>query len=785
MTDSHRASHLARSRPSAAAALLALTAAPAALAQSHAGAQVPHHPSHASALSSRVHWVVPHAGAFAADGLASDVQVTSVDAEVLLVDGIARTTLTVHLANPASRDAEATLLLPVPKGAAVSGFDFEGDAAKSTAQLLSKDEATSTYASIVAKLKDPALLEFAGADTVRSSVFPVPAGGKQAVRLVLESVMEADGERYDYVLPRSESLATRAPWNVNVTVRSSRPVADVYSPTHDLRHAATGKRDHSYTVAASSGGMIEPGPLHLSVIHAEGPVSTTIFTSADPDGAGGYFLMLAGIAEGQGEGDAPPREVTIVIDRSGSMAGEKFDQAIAAARQVLEGLAYGESIQIIDYSADVALFAPSSVVKTKKTLPALRAYLDSLTANGGTNLDGALQAALAIPARENCVPVVLFLTDGLATEGETREHVIRERALENNRFGRRVFTFGVGNDVNAPLLDAVADRSRGYATYVRPGDDVEVAIGDVFQDLSGPAVTDLAFDVADADGAIDIRLVRDLYPGVMPDLFTGDRLLLLGRYTEARPAKLRLHGTRHGELKHWSLDVDFSKAKPRNAFVRRLWAMRRVAALEDDLRQKGADPSALTSLKDDPRFGETVAEMLDLATTHGVLTDSTAFLALEGTDLGNADALLATACTTNYANNTVRSGAHGVSQQANIGTNRSQAWCNSANVLYDANGQQVAATNVQTIRGRTFFRRGQRWTDGCLALSEEAADEPDRTVVIGSPEYAALLDELTHLGRAAHLSMQGEILLEKGGETVLIKAPEPPAPAQESAKRMW
>lgn len=765
-----------RTPRAAAAALLALLAAPAALAQAHAHAQAQ---THGVAPSTRGHWVVPHAGTFARDGLAPDVRVTSVDADVLLVDGIARTTLTVHLENPGSRQAEATLLLPVPGGAAVSGFDFEGKAPESTAQLLSRDEATSTYASIVARLKDPALLEFAGADTVRSSVFPVPAGGTQAVRLVLESVMEAQGNRSDYVLPRSESLAARAPWNVSVTARSSRRIADVYSPTHDLRPTA-GVGGHRYRIAPSAGGMIEAGPLRLSVIHAKGPVSTTIFTSADEDGPGGYFLMLAGIADGEVEGDAPPREVTLVIDRSGSMGGKKFDQAIAAARQVVEGLAFGEAVQIVDYSTDIGTFAPRAVVKTKESLPALRAYLDSLTSNGGTNLDGALQAALATPVTEGCVPVVLFLTDGLATEGETREHEIRRRALENNRFARRIFTFGVGNDVNAPLLDAVADRSRGYATYVRPSEDVEVAIGKVFDDLSGPAVTDLAFHVANDEGHRDVRLVRDLYPGgALPDLFLGDRLLLLGRYTEARPATLTLSGTRHGIPATWSLDVDFSTARPRNAFVRRLWAMRRVAALEDDLRQKGADPRALASLGDDPRFSETVAEMLDLATTHGVLTDSTAFLAREGTVLGDRDALLATACNDSLSNNAVRSGSHGVSQQANIYTNRAQGWCNTGNVLYDASGQQIAATNVQTIRGRTFFRQGTRWTDGCLALSNDDKTEPDRTVVVGSPEYAELLAELTELGRAAHLSMTGEILLEMKGSTVLIAQPTPPVETNE------
>ncbi len=726
------------------------------------GAAHPHH-----AWCANV--VVPQSRTFRTLEAAPELTITSVKADILIVDGLATTTLDIALANGGAQDTEAELLLPVPEGAVVCHFDFEGAATKPTARVLPREEARESYDAIVARLKDPALLEFAGSSLLRSSVFPVPSGRGQRVRVRYEHLLPSEGGRWDYELPRSESLATGAPWEVTLEVRSARPIADVYSPTHDLPRVEGDARRVKLT--ARPGQPMQPGALRVSVLLADGPLTTTLFTSADPSGQGGWFLLLAGLGEVPADLELPPREVTLVLDRSGSMAGEKFDQAKAAARQVLEGLAFGEAIQIIDYSNSVERFAPTAVIKSRDTLPALRAYIDGLTVGGGTNLDAALGAALEAPPTPGRLPVVLFLTDGLPTQGETREVAIRGRIERENVHKRRVFTFGVGNDVNAPLLDALAVGSRARASYVRPNEDVERAVADVFEDLSGPVVTDLEVNVENPDGSANTRLVRDLYPQVLPDLFRGDRLVLVGRYLGAAPARFLVSGRRATTATHWTLDYDFARALPRNGFVKRLWAMRRIAALEDTLRRTGADPSALASLRNDPKYAEIVTEMLELATHFGVLTDSTAFLALEGTQLGERETLVAQTTQRGLDNASCRTGLDGVAMQQNVAINRDQAWANYDNALFAANGVRVANPTVQTVQGRTFFRRGERWIDGALALSEgELA--PQRSVVFGTPEHSALVAELHEQGCAGTLALQGEILLRHRGETVLVTAPE-------------
>ena len=709
--------------------------------------------------------VVPQARVFRTIDGGPELAVSRVRADVRIVDGIATTTLDVEVSNPGAVQSEAELLLPVPEGAVVTHFDFEGAGVKPSARILPKDEARASYDAIVAKLRDPALLEFVGATLVRSSVFPVPSHGRQVVRVKYEEVLPAERGRWDYELVRSASLAGNVPWEVALDVSASSAIADVYSPTHDLELV---KREAQHVVLrARTGVAMQPGSLRVSVLAAKGALSTTLFASADPGGNGGWFLLLAGLGALPPDAKLPLREVTLVLDRSGSMAGEKFDQAKAAARQVLEGLADGEAISIVDYSTDVARFAPTAVIKSAETLPALRAYLDGLRVGGGTNLDGALAAALATPPLGDRLPVVLFLTDGRPTEGETRELEIQRRIERDNVHHRRVFTFGVGNDVNAPLLDSLATDSRARARYVRPSEDVERAVAEVFEDLSGPVVTDLAVVARNADGSESTRLVRDLYPQVQPDLFRGDRLLLVGRYLDRAPIRFEIRGQRGGAPGSWTLDYDFSKAAARNDFVPRLWAMRRIAALEDSLRRSGADATALAALREKPETKELVDEMLQLATRFGVLTDTTAFLALEGTVLGNAQQIAAATESLGFQNASCRTGLDGVAIQQNVALNRSQGWANFGNVLYNPAGELVVNPTVQTFAGRTFFRRGTRWIDGALAL-DGADKEPDRTVTLGTPEYEALVEELRAAGTAAQLAVEGDVLLRHKGETVLV-----------------
>ena len=403
--------------------------------------------------------------------------------------------------------------------------------------------------------------------------------------------MKADGNRIDYVLPRSESFeASTIPWSISLRISASAPISGVYSPSHQVAVEHTGNQ-HAL-VRTVGDKQIDPGPFRLSYLAQASSVNASLLAYPDARVGGGYFLLLAGVpADMQRQEAAIKREVTLVLDRSGSMQGEKIEQARSAALQVLEGIDEGEAFNIIDYSDTVAKFAEKPVIKNQTTLVQARAYIKRIKADGGTNIHDALVEAMRQPPTANMLPLTIFLTDGVPTAGETRETAIRKAVVAANVHKRRIFSFGVGYDLNAPLLTSISSATRATPTFVFPNENVEVKVSQVFKRLSGPVLADPQLATLDPAGAVTTRAVRDVLPGELGDLFEGDQLVILGRYESEDPLHFRLSGSYLGAPRTFDLKFDLSKATTRNAFVPRLWASRKIARLVEIITEAGADNS--------------------------------------------------------------------------------------------------------------------------------------------------------------------------------------------------
>ncbi|MBL8734214.1 MAG: VWA domain-containing protein [Planctomycetes bacterium] len=720
----------------------------------------------AAAAQSPSVWVVPGSAVLGAPGDRA-VTITAARAAVRIHDRAATTTLEVELHNSAGVPREAVLLLPVPDDAAVSGFTFDGAAAEPSARVLPRDEARRLYDQITARLKDPALLEFSGSSCLSSSVFPVPAGGVQHLRLTYDHVLDGDGDRVDYVLPRSELLTADVPWQITVELEARAPIGLCYSPSHQLDTTRRGPNVMTVRVAAAS--QRDPGAFRLCYTTAPTAQPTaTLFAYPDPTIGGGYFLLLASAP--RPEAGAPMRrEVTLVLDRSGSMAGPKLAQAKAAALQVLGGLADGEGIQVIDYGNDVRCAFPRPVGKTTTTAAAAQAWIEGMLPHGGTNLHDALLEALRAPVLPGTLPMVLFLTDGLPTVGPTSEKELREMVAAANTQRRRVFCFGVGNDVNSPLLDRIAESTRAAVTYVLPEEDVEVKVARAFARLDRPVLGEPKLGASDAAG---LSRLNEVLPARLPDLFAGEQLVVLGRYRGDADLRFVLQGQGRDGERRFAFDLPVHSASTRHNFVPRLWASRQIAFLVDELRQRGGERSALGTRRDafaDPRCRELRDEILRLSTRFGVLGEYTAFLATEGSRLDDWNGL-AMACQQALDGRAMatRSGSGAVNQGCNLWSQKQQATLNPRNVYLDQNLTAVSTANMFQVCDRAFYRRGDRWIDGNSVVRQQV--EPDERVAFASERFFQLVRRLEGEGRAGVLAMRGEILLELDGKNILVGA---------------
>ena len=540
--------------------------------------------------------------------------------------------------NTGSGVLEARFLFPLPPDAAVRGLTLLVDGKELTGKLMDANEARGTYEAIVRKQQDPALLEYAGRGLYRTSVFPIPAGAERTVQIKYSQLLPLRGGMVDLTLPvgtagrtagRAGSGKPVKKFTVDVRVGSDSPIRTVHSPTHDV---AVERPDDTHAVAKLDlENVVAPDDVRLLYGTADGMVGLNLVTYR-PDGAGdGYFLLLAAPEVPRPDSEPPPRTLSFVVDTSGSMQGEKIEQARGALQFLLSRLRDGDTFNLLSYDTDVTPFRPELQRGTPDAVDAAKSFAGGLYAGGSTDIDAALTTALdMLPDGEGGKAArptyTLFLTDGLPTAGVTEESQIVENAAAANDAGSRLFCFGVGYDVNARLLDRLAAGGRGTSVYVRPNEDIEAAVADLFGKIASPALTDVrvTFDPARTPAADAPPAVNRVLPGTLPDLFHGEQLVLVGRYTRPGPHTVSLAGTVTGgdeDRATFSLATDLpATTDGSTAFVETLWATRRIGELIAELDAKG-------------RNQELVDELVALSTKHGILTPYTAFLAEEGTDL--------------------------------------------------------------------------------------------------------------------------------------------------------
>jgi Ca-activated chloride channel family protein len=713
--------------------------------------------------------IIPHSRTYAyTTQQQGAVRITRVDATIHIVEAAAQTTLDISLQNTTSTRQEAELIIPIADDAVVSGFAYDGTSDQVTAEVLPRAEAERIYNQLVSKIRDPALAEFIGYNLIGTSVFPIQPNGQQKIHLTYEHVLRTDGNRVDYCLPRTESLQYEVPWKITVSIESSRPISSVYSPSHLIY---TSRTSPTQLIAITDpDAEFTPGPFLLSYLpEGEGiNVSMLAYPDETADDTG-YFLLLAGLPAKRPEDvNAIKRELTLVLDRSGSMAGEKIRQAQEAAVQVVSALDTGEAFNVIIYNDVIAQMSPQPVIKDSAMETKAHSYIRATNASGGTNLHGALQTALAQPPMEGMLPLVLFLTDGLPTSGITSETAIRDLVLTANPFERRVFTFGVGYDLNAVLLDGLAQLSRARSFFVLPGENVEVAVTNVFKNLTGPVFADGTLRVLSATGSEAVGRTQDILPVVLPDLFEGDRLVLLGRYIGAEPLTFEFSGNFLGKPRTFAHTFAFDRPDKDNGFIPRLWASRKIAELIDAIRQLGADP---TVTQDDPRITELAGTIIDLSTQFGIITEYTAFLAREGTNLSDAAQLLGQATNTLYNTGAAtRDGSGAVSQSMNLAMQRAQDVLNMDSSYLNSQMERTRIVNAQQANDLTFYFKDGRWIDSRLA-EIQAIVTPHRTVEFGSDEFFEIADRLADQNRQGALAFAQDILLLVDGEIVLIDIP--------------
>ncbi len=665
----------------------------------------------------------------------------------------ARVSVDEEFVNVGATTLEAEYVFPLPHGAMVSSVTLFENGKGLEGRILRAEEARRAYEEIVRRQRDPALLEYLGNDFFRVKVFPIPPGQRRRVVLKYDELLESDAGTVELRYPlNTEKFSARALQQVVVTVdiQADGPLGPIYSPSHDI--ALVRPAPTSAAISYEASNVLPKDDFLLYWTTTKSPIGGTLLAYWPRQDDRGYFLYLASPVVGTAEDAAKPKEITLVVDTSGSMAGDKIDQVRAALRQVIGGLNPRDRFNVIAYHTAVMPLWPE--VRPVDDAARREAYdfVASLRAEGGTNIEAALTAALAGTGKSDTASVILFLTDGRPTVGTIDADAILASVKGANEGGHvRLFSFGVGVDVNTVLLDRLALENHGAPSFVRPGEDVEPKVASLYDKVRYPVLTDLTFQARGLEPS-------ELLPQVLPDLFKGGQVILAGRYGRGGRVEAILSG-RDGHVTreyHAILDAAEKGKGLRSDFPARVWATRRIGELVDAIRlQKRADP-------------ELVNEIVRLSTRFGILTEYTAFLAAEEGDHTRVrdNTITAGRILDRLAGQEV--GAVGVAQSKNQVARRGADRAPEAPNLWlaDEGDRDVAERTLAGVRqvgNRTFYRRTGGWVDA------EVSDlgHVDETIARWSPRFFELLRSTTP-DENARLSQAGSLVLEVQGKIVRI-----------------
>jgi Ca-activated chloride channel family protein len=669
--------------------------------------------------------------------------------------------------NTGQQAIELDYLAPLPLGGKVSGLSLVRGGQELPGQIYDKDEAFKIYKIIVAQLRDPALIEYAGRGLYRARVFPLEPGKPVSLELRMEWLLPKDEGRADIVFPLAGPLTQGrvVPFQeVTVTIRGEG-VSGAYSPIDGVE--ISGSKGLSQASLALSG---QP-PLSSFQLYYQldpGPVGGLVLSHKPESDDDGYFLFLAEPAIETGE-EPVPKTVVFVLDRSGSMIGDKFKQAIGALNFILTRLSNDDSFNLIDFSTDVSYFSPELSAMDDQSRKRAQDYVANLRAGGGTNLSGAMEAALR-QTSSGKPTYVIVLTDGLPTQGVTDEaQIVKAAAAANPKGQARLFTFGVGYDVNARLLATLSEGGGGAATFVAEGESIETGVASFFSKISSPVLTkpSLSFNVP----------TNRLIPATLSDLFQGSQTVVAGRYPKGGSAVATLKGeARRGQMV-FTYKTDLASGPSEGGdFVARLWAEKRVASLVEELDSLGGPGP------DSPAGRELVKEIVDLAKKHGILSPYTSFLSLEEQSLTDGNVLRQT--QQNLAS---------LGQLTGESANRQRQWRSSivggveSNIAIPApmsmdqaqrykseaadTDQAVAASSGRLIpprnlAGRAFFLKNGRLIEGDLS---EAELSKAKNVKKLSDEWFQLAQELGSEG-AVLLAQAEPIVFRHKGASYLVES---------------
>ena len=706
-------------------------------------------------------------------GVPNALPVKSISIDAKIQQQVATTHVEQVFRNDTQFTLEGTYFFPIPETASIVEFAIWENGKKLVGEVRSREEARRIYDEIVRKQRDPGLLEYAGKDLFQASIFPIPPNSDKKLELTYSEVLKAESGTvaYRYPLGTGRNMWARpqpgpmptddtssdgsgnfrstqkfGTVSGSIEIIGNEALRNIYSPTHDIDVKRKGET--AANVSFETKNNDSDFQLFFGVSNHD--FSMSLITYREP-GKDGYFLLMLSPKENVSDRDLVNKDIVFVLDTSGSMSDEgKMDKARKALLFGIKTLRPGDRFNIINFAGEEHLMERGLINADDAGKRRGEAFVNKLQPTGGTNINDSLAASLQQFEKGDRPKMLVFMTDGLPTVGETNVERIISNLKNKKELDIRIFPFGFGYDVNTTLLDRIGSENSGISDYVQPKEDLEVKVSNFFQRVSSPVIADLDLDFGPL-------LTEFTYPRKLTDLFRGMQLTIIGRYKNTNDLKditLRMTGKVGSVTRHFDYsDLDFPVSSDDNDFLPRLWASRRVGWLLEQIRSNGETK-------------ETRDEVVELGTRYGLVTPYTSYLATDGSmaNVRRDAPMAADMMVSGMKKAAAKSGAGAVS----LSTQQNEMKMNTRAVASEDKDEkeQIVLRNTvsnQFIANKNFTNQNGVWIDADFS---ETSRLPEVLVKFASDEYFALVSSEPAL--APYFSLGEQVVVVWKGKVYRI-----------------
>ena len=684
--------------------------------------------------------------------------VKSIKIDTKINGQVATTHLEQIFRNDTQYTLEGTYFFPIPETASIIEFAIWENGKKLVGEVRSREEARRIYDEIVRRQKDPGLLEYAGKDLFQASIFPIPPQSDKILELTYSQILKAEsgtvsyryplgtgrnlwrGNRLSDAITNSQNMPTQKFGTVSgrIEIVGKEALRNVYSPSHDIEV----KQKNERTASVSFETNENDSDFQLFYGLSNNDFGMSLITYREP-GKDGYFLLMVSPRDDVSERELVDKDIVFVLDTSGSMADAgKMDKARSALQFGVRTLRDGDRFNVINFAGEEHLMEHELIAADAKGKERADAFIKRLQPSGGTNINDSLLASMKVFDRSDRPKMLVFMTDGLPTVGETKVDRITANVAKAKNVDVRIFPFGFGYDVNTALLDKLGTDNGGISDYVQPKENLEVKVSNFFAKVSAPVLSDLEVDLGPVHA-------ESVYPRKIGDLFKGMQAVIIGRYRNESDLKnitLQLRGKSGRENRTFTYgDLDFPVRSEENDFLPRLWASRRVGWLVEEIRNNGETKE----LRD---------EVVELGTRYGIVTPYTSYLATDGTFEMNARDSRGAVVSAPKSEAKMRasSGADAVQMSVQQNAMKENRSLGASSRKKDAE-EQVIVRNTDSDRfvaNRSFYRQGNVWMDSDFKSEQKL---PETNIKFASDEYFDLINR--EKGIAQYFAIGEEVVV--------------------------